>query len=374
MAEQGIAEYRAVISAGGTGGHIFPALAVAEALLSHYPGGERPRAKILVVGSLHGPEDRLARQAGLDFYGLPAKGVLGKGWRALSSGLWIARSLCQCMLLFQDFRPQVVLGFGSYASFVPVLSAVLLRLPSAIHEQNSQPGITNRILGKVVKRVFLTFPDELGYFRPAKIRETGTPVRRDLLVQPQKGKLYAPQQAKRVLILGGSQGAKAINDAVIKALPIFKSQGVTLHHQAGYRDYERVKAEYLRCGLPAEWVQDFITNMAQAYAKADLVVCRAGASTLAELTAIGLPSILIPFPYAVHHHQLANARKMEQAGAAMVLEQSYLAEINLAKVVLDFFALPSKMREMAEAAQGLSRPGASTEIVQELARLAGWMA
>ncbi len=355
---------RVVVTTGGTGGHIFPALAVAQALQE-----EHADMDVLFVGGDRGPEGRLAARAGLEFAGLPARGVLGRGLRSLGSLWWLSRSFLKCWLLFRSFKPQAVLGFGSYAGFVPVLLGAWKKIPTGVHEQNSQPGVTNRILGKRVDRVFLSFPDHKGYFDPRKVQVTGNPVRSELIALRDREKKYAHKPKGQVLILGGSQGARAINEAVVKSLAGFKSQGIRLMHQTGTADLQWVSQAYQDCGMDDDNVQAFIDDMASAYAWADLVICRAGASTLAELTVIGLPSILIPFPYAIHKHQLTNAQHLEDHEAAIVIEQSHLHEINLTRAVADLINVPGRILSMGQAAKRLGNPNAARDIVQEMSSL-----
>ncbi|MGM0424081.1 MAG: undecaprenyldiphospho-muramoylpentapeptide beta-N-acetylglucosaminyltransferase [Thermodesulfobacteriota bacterium] len=352
---------RIILTTGGTGGHIFPALAVAEELRSRYPD-----CRILFLGAEQGPESKLAARAGLEFAALPVRGVLGKGWQSLPALLGMGKGLIKCVKIMGSFAPQAVLGFGGYAGFLPVLLASWKRIPCAVHEQNKQPGVTNKILGKRADRVFLTYPDQEGFFEPGKVSVTGNPVRRSLLGLRNMQKHYLHNTGGHLLVLGGSQGARAINDQVIKALPFFRSMGLRLMHITGPADLDRVRQAYKEQGCDPQQALAFQEDMAQAYAWADLVVCRAGASTLAELTVVGRPSVLIPFPYATHGHQLENARYLEKAGAAIVLEQSYLEDISLGSVVSDLMLLPQKLQQMGQAAKSLGSPGAGARIVDEI--------
>ena len=355
---------RIILCTGGTGGHIFPALAVAEHLRERFPGTE-----VLFVGGKSGPEREWAARAGLPFRGLPARGVLGRGLKSLGALWWLGRGLTLSWLLMGSFRPQVVLGLGGYAGFAPVLAARWRRIPTAIHEQNSLPGVTNRVLGKRVDRVFLSFPDEQQVFSPEKSVVTGNPVRREILALRGKENRAAQGPGGRVLVLGGSQGAAAINAAVLDALPAFKAQDITLWHQTGPQDAARAQEAYAAVGMQECRVENFIEDMAAAYAWADLVVCRAGATTVAELTAVGMPSVLIPFPYATHNHQLLNARRLESVGAALVLVQSYLQEVSLARAVGDLLNMPGKLKDMGRAAGQLGHPRAAEDIVAGLEEL-----
>ncbi|MFW5818797.1 MAG: undecaprenyldiphospho-muramoylpentapeptide beta-N-acetylglucosaminyltransferase [Desulfovermiculus sp.] len=356
---------RIVLCTGGTGGHIFPALAVAERIQESFP-----HAELLFLGGDQGPEGRLALEAGLPFVGLPARGVLGRGLRSLGSAWWMLRSFTRCWRTYSRFRPQIVVGFGSYASFVPVLVANWKRIPAAVHEQNAYPGVTNRVLSKRVQRIFLSFPDDQEWFDPQRTILTGNPVRTGLIHLRDKEKVYTHKIGHRVLVLGGSQGAQAINQAMVKALPQLLSRGVQVLHQAGEKHYSELSEHYQEYDPCQARMVPFIQDMAEAYAWSDLVVSRAGASTVAELTVIGRPSVLIPFPYAVHQHQLHNAKLLEKAGAALVIEQSYLPEVNLADIILDLLALPEKLVSMGRAARRLGQPAATSSIVQELEKMA----
>jgi UDP-N-acetylglucosamine--N-acetylmuramyl-(pentapeptide) pyrophosphoryl-undecaprenol N-acetylglucosamine transferase len=356
---------RLVLTTGGTGGHIFPALAVAEEARKRWPGLD-----ILFIGGSFGPEGRLAQAAGLSFAGLPVRGVLGRGLKSLAA-LWsLARGVVTARGLLARFKPQVVAGFGGYAGFCPVLAAKILGLPTAIHEQNSVPGLTNRILAKGADLVMVSFDDERGSFPPGKVVRTGNPVRaairslRDIAPAPLAGR------APRLLVLGGSQGAMAVNTAVITALSEFKAAGLAIRHQTGQADLERVRTAYRAAGLPDAQVTPFIDEMAVAYGWADLVVGRAGATTIAEITAAGKPSVLIPFPHATHDHQTVNADFLARRRAALMLTETSVNELGLARVVLDLLADPARLAEMGAAAGELGRPEAAEQVVDHLARLA----
>ncbi len=351
---------RIILTTGGTGGHIFPALAVAQAVRRRFP-----QCAILFVGGTHGSEAALAQEAGLDFRALPSQGILGKGLQSIPGLLRMGWGVVQGCFLVRSFRPQVIVGFGGYAGFPAVMAGTLLQVPTAVHEQNSIPGMCNRTLANRVDRIFCSFEDQDTVFDGNKVRMTGNPVRGDILhLWDQKGG-KAAGSGKRLLIVGGSQGATAINEAVMEILPTLRRERVRIWHQTGTRDFERVRQHYDKV-YPEARVEPFIQDMAAAYAFADLVLCRAGATTLAELTIAGKPSLLIPFPYAVHDHQLKNARYLEEAGAALVMGQSYMKEINLAATITDLLAMPEKLRAMGRQAYGLGRPGAAEAIVEEM--------
>jgi len=357
---------RVILTTGGTGGHIFPALAVAEELKSRHP-----QARILFVGGRKGPEERLALQAGLEFAALPVKPVLGRGIRALGAGFSLLSGVFKALRLQRSFRPQAVLGFGGYAAFAQVLAAVMTRTPAAIHEQNSVPGLTNRLLGRFVHRIMVSFPDKAGWFPAEKVRQTGNPVRRAIADMSQDRE-HTP--GRRLLVLGGSQGAVAVNTAVIEALPRLLKAGVEIRHQAGQRDVERVRQACAEMGAQAREkvrVDAFIEDMAEAYDWADLALCRAGASTVTELAVAGLPAVLIPFPYATHNHQSVNAAFLEDAGAGVRVEQKDLETTDLAQLLLDLLDTPDRLLRMREQALKLGRPDAAARVAAGLEELAG---
>ncbi|MGE4551464.1 MAG: undecaprenyldiphospho-muramoylpentapeptide beta-N-acetylglucosaminyltransferase [Desulfovibrionaceae bacterium] len=353
---------RVVLTTGGTGGHIFPALAVAGELRRRHPG-----CRVLFVGG-RGPEKRLATEAGLEFEGLHVSGVLGRGWRGALSLLGMGVSVLRSGGLLSRFRPQVVAGFGGFAGFCPVLAARLLRIPALIHEQNSVPGAANRFLSRKVDRVLVSFPDTAEFFPGRNVLAVGNPVRPDIAAAGRARAGRAP--GRRLLVLGGSQGARALNDLVVAALPRLRDLGVEIFHQAGAADEARVREAYRAAGFDDSGVHGFVTDMAGAYADADLALCRAGASTVFELAAAGLPALLVPFPHATHDHQTRNARALETAGAARCLPQAELTAEGLGEQVAARLADPAGLAAMSRAALGFARPSAAADIVDQLESLA----
>ncbi|TDT91645.1 UDP-N-acetylglucosamine-N-acetylmuramylpentapeptide N-acetylglucosamine transferase [Pseudodesulfovibrio indicus] len=354
---------RVVLTTGGTGGHIFPALAVATALTLRNRGVD-----ILFMGG-PGPEGDLARKHGLKFMELPASGIMGKGLPGLVSAVgWIGTGVPRAAWALFRFRPDAVIGFGGYAGFCPVVAARLLGIPAAVHEQNSVPGVTNKALGKLVNRIFLSFPDRMGVFPAHKTVLTGNPVRLDI-VQAADRRRGRPQ-GKRVLVLGGSQGAKPINDAFIEALPALMEAGVTLVHQAGRADFSRVRTAYEAADADPAQVRDFIEDMATEYALCDLAVCRSGASTVFEVAAAGVPALFVPFPQAAHDHQTMNAQAMSDIGAAILLPQSELTGARLADAVTRLLADRGRLDGMEAAARSFARKDAAADIVAGLEGLA----
>ena len=355
---------RVVLTTGGTCGHIFPALAVATALKLRNHGVET-----LFMGG-PGPEGELARRHGLEFLELPASGVMGRGITGALSGLgWLGTGIPKALYAVWRFKPDAVIGFGGYAGFCPVLAGRLLGIPTAVHEQNSVPGVTNKVLGKLVNRVFLSFPDAMHVFPADKTFLTGNPVRPEIFKVGERRRGRLP--GKRLFVFGGSQGARPINDAIIEALPRFMEAGITLVHQAGRIDFTRVRAAYQAAGADPEQVREFIDDMGAEYAACDLVVCRAGASTVFEIAAAGAPAIFVPFPQATHDHQTMNARAMSNIGAAELLPQSELTGASLAGRVFGLLDDRERLNAMEAAARGMARAHAAEDIVAGLEALAG---
>ncbi|MDR3176460.1 MAG: undecaprenyldiphospho-muramoylpentapeptide beta-N-acetylglucosaminyltransferase [Desulfovibrio sp.] len=363
-------ELRMILTTGGTGGHIFPALALADEMRRLRPG-----VRILFLGGRQGPEAGLARAAGLEFASLPARGFLGRGPAAVPAALDMARSLFLALGHLRRFRPRLVVGFGGYAAFAGVLAAVLSGVPAAIHEQNSLPGLSNRILARLVRTVFLSFPDAGGFFDARKTVLTGNPVRSEIAAlhgcAERARETEKERRPCRLLVLGGSQGARAINDALIAVAGGLLEAGLEIVLQTGRDDYQRVR-ESCR-GLDAEKldVRPFMDDMAAAYSWADLALCRAGASTLAELCAAGLPSLLTPYPHAANDHQRLNAAALEKAGAARVLEQSVFSETpdKLSGALLSLLRDEEKLRAMSKAALSFARPLAARTLAGAALRM-----
>lgn len=350
------------MAAGGTGGHIFPALAVAEALKERCAGSQ-----IEFVGAGRELERQLIPKAGYPLHVLAAAALKGLGGlRLLKNLLVLPRSFWQSWRLLSSLRPDVVVGAGGYVGGPVMLAAALRGIPTLLLEPNAAPGFTNRILAPFIRIAALGF-EEAAAFYGKKARITGQPVRRSFTGVA--AKVHAPPYG--ILVMGGSQGALAINSAMAGALGLFKSESgnFMLTHQTGARDFERVNRLYQEAGVNAE-VRPFIDDVPRAFAAADLVIGRAGASTVAELAAAGKASLLIPFPHAADNHQLANARAMERAGGARVLEQRDLAPERLFKEIAAL-CRPDQLRAMDHAALSLSHPNAAANIAELIENLAG---
>jgi UDP-N-acetylglucosamine--N-acetylmuramyl-(pentapeptide) pyrophosphoryl-undecaprenol N-acetylglucosamine transferase len=351
---------RVILTTGGTGGHIFPALAVAEELKARFTGID-----LLFVGSKHGPEAALCARAALPFRGLPVKGFRGRGFRAVGAIPGMLRGFGQALFLLRAFKPDAVIGFGGYAAFALVLTACLLGIPAAIHEQNALAGVSNRILAKTARKILCSFPDTRG-FEGRETVLTGNPVRGDVIAV---GRRAVRGSGKRLLVMGGSRGAEALNRLVTNALPRFKEVGIELRHQTGEADFAKVRAAYAAAGMEGT-VEAFIHDMGKAYAWADLALCRAGATTIAELAACGLPAFFVPFPYATHDHQSKNADLVVRRGGAVAVAEAELAERDAPGMITALLAQPEKIADMARAAARHARPQAAAAVADELAALA----
>ncbi len=318
---------RVVIAAGGTGGHIYPAIAYAKAIQAYDPEG-----RIVFVGTGKAVERNILSQEGFSLESIQVEGIVGKNLLKMLRALWLLpQSLWQAINILRSPPADLVIGTGGYFSPPVIVAAWLLQIPRVILEPNAMPGLANRLVGPVANRIFLAFESARSFFSSSKVRVIGTPIRQDFVLEQAP---EPPQQVKHLLIFGGSQGARAINSAILEALDHSEAlrTSVTLTHQTGAEDCERVRQEYQQRGVQAD-VQPFLFDMPRELAKADLVICRAGASTLAELAACGKVGILIPFPYATHNHQEMNARAMEQSGAARMLLQSELTGQRLAEEI-----------------------------------------
>lgn len=345
------ADARVMIMAGGTGGHIFPGLAVAHELTAR-------QVPVIWLGSSHGMECRVVPGAGVPMETIDVRSLRGRGWASsLTAPFRLLRAIWQAWRVMRKYRPSAVLSMGGFVSGPGGIVAWLTRRRLVVHEQNSIPGMTNRILARLADAVFTGFPGTLA----PKGQFVGNPVRAEFWESAeQPSALERDKRRSRLLVLGGSQGAAALNETVPEALAQMTEPPQVIH-QAGRRHAEQVELAYRRCELNAE-VKPFIDDMASAYRWADLVVCRAGALTLAELAAVGLGSVLVPFPYAVDDHQTHNARALEAVGAAVLLPQDQLTGAGLAALLDDLLNNPQQLASMADQARELSRPDAAREV------------
>lgn len=356
---------RLIVAGGGTGGHLFPGIAVAQLFLTRHP-----RNRVLFINAGRPLEVNVLARLGWPHATIPVEGIKGRGlWRQLNALAKIPGALRQSRALIQDFEPDGVLGVGGYSAGPVVLAAWMLGVPTALHEQNRLPGLTNRLLRRVVDRIYLTFADDTHRFDPRKALVTGNPVRDEILALGAKPKPSADPATFHLLILGGSQGARAINDAMMAALPrLADCPGLQVVHQTGLEDEPAVARAYARAGIAAT-VRAFFNDMAEQYHRAHLIVCRAGATTVAEITAVGRAALFIPFPHAADDHQTGNARALVEAGAAEMVAQGDLNGDLLAERILDFVNQRQRLAEMAARALTLGRPEAALNIVNDLYQL-----
>lgn len=359
-----------IIAGGGTGGHLYPGIAVAEEFRnrSQEPEERIQKTDIVFVGTEHGIESRVIPREGYPIRFLKAEGLVGKSLlkkiRALIAFLF---SLSGSYSILRSVRPDVVIGVGGYASVGMLLTAHFKGIPTIILEQNSVPGFANKFLGKFVDAIALTYQESISFFAKEKSYLTGNPIRKQIL-QRDENKAYGlfPLEKARftVFVFGGSSGAKSINSAMVEALNYLLDlrQNIQFLHQTGERDYETVKDAYRRLGFNGI-VVPFIYQMAEAYSISDMVICRAGATTLSEITAIGKPAILIPFPHAASNHQESNARKLEDMGAArMILDRELCGEV-LSDAIRSLYDDEKARKEMQKAALAFGRMDAAEKIV-----------
>jgi UDP-N-acetylglucosamine--N-acetylmuramyl-(pentapeptide) pyrophosphoryl-undecaprenol N-acetylglucosamine transferase len=355
---------RAILAGGGTGGHVIPALAIANELKKSYG------AEVLFIGTARGIENRLVPGAGY-----PLKLVRVGALKNVSlmtrakTAFDLPRAVWDASRMLNEFAPDVVIGVGGYASGPAMLAAVVKHIPTVAFEPNVVPGFANRVVARFVSGAAVHFEETGKYFRHAEV--TGVPVRQaffEIAVPGNKTRGGVPT----LLVFGGSQGAHAINQAMIRCLPELRRQAPGMHiiHQTGERDYKDALAAYKSLGESAE-VFKFIEDMPAAFARADLVVCRSGASTVAEITAAGKPAIFVPFPRAADDHQRVNAEALAQSGAAVVVEESKLEGVWLAETIAALLGDPRRLEAMSEAARGLAHPDAARDIARMAARVAG---
>lgn len=350
---------KVILTTGGTGGHIFPALAVAEELRGRYPAIE-----LLFVGGEYGMEKALLGKAGIPFRALPVRGVLGRGLKSVAALLKLGSSMFQARKILKEFSPDVVAGFGGYASFPIMLMAKSRGIPALLHEQNAIAGASNRFLAKLGVKVCATLPDTQGF---AKIEEvTGNPVRASLREIGKK----SFGNSKRLFVLGGSQGAAGLNRFMADSLPFFAEKGVEIIHQCGKKDEPWLKNLYKQHSFPEDSARAFIDSIADVYEWADLILCRSGASTIAEICIAGVPAVFVPFPSAIHDHQTWNAKILQNSGGACLVPEKDLENAGARDLICDLLDNPEKLAQMSRALQTLARPEAAARIVDNLEKIA----
>lgn len=352
-----------VIAAGGTGGHLYPAVAVAREFIRRDPS-----TRILFVGTTRGIERKVLAHEGFPLQCITANPLMGKRPIEMLKALAILPvSVWQSLRLLKQQGADLVFGVGGYTSPAVLLAAFLRRIPGVILEPNAYPGMANKAVAPLAQRVFLAFESTVQWFDRRKVSVVGNPVRRAFLETPASPSDSVTEGgARHLLIFGGSQGAKAINSAVIEALPLLGAvkERLTITHQTGEADHARVLAAYAQAGMSAQ-VVPFLYDMPAVLREADLVVARSGAMTIAELTVCGKPAILIPLPTAIYNHQLRNAEVMAHAGGAILLPQAELSGAGLANAITGIFNDPERLQTMSRQSWGMRRSDAAETIVRE---------
>lgn len=353
-----------VITGGGTGGHLFPGIAIARAFQQHMAN-----TAILFVGTGRELERRVLGQAGYRHAVIHVKGLKGVGiLRQLRSLASLPGALLRAGALLWKFRPAVVVGVGGYAAGPVCLAARILGIPVCLQEQNSLPGITNRLLARVARRIYTSFTESNHHFPAAKVMLAGNPVRHEIIALGRISIQKKPDRPFTVLVAGGSQGARSINTAIVDMLTYIDDPGsLQLIHQCGAEDQARVRQAYVSAGVSAR-VEAFFDDMDRQYGKAHLAVCRAGATTVAELTCIGLPAIFIPFPHAADNHQEINARSVVSAEAGEMIIEAELNARDLWERIRQLRDNPARREDMARRSRALGRPEAAADIVADIYR------
>ena len=351
---------RIVIAGGGTGGHVIPALAIAQQLRKQFA------AEVLFIGTARGIETRLVPQAGFPLELIKVGALKNVSLLTRAKTMFdLPRALWASGRMLSDFDPDVVIGVGGYASGPAMLAAIRRRIPTLAFEPNVVPGFANRLVARWVSAAAVHFEETCEYFPHCRV--TGVPVR-EAFFEIQSPPLLSRRPT--LLVFGGSQGARAINQAMIESFGGLKQKipGIQIIHQTGQRDYDNVLSAYQRSGISGE-VHKFIDDMPGTFARADLLVCRSGASTVGEITAAGKPAIFVPFPRAADDHQNVNARALERAGAAVVVEESNLGAAYLVDTIFALLADPNRLQSMSAAAKSLAHPKALEEIAAMVKQL-----
>lgn len=356
---------RLIVSGGGTGGHLFPGIALADAVLNSMPGSD-----VLFVGTGRYTEQRVLNNGRFETAKVKCRGIKGKSvFQKIFSLVQLPAAVYESAKIIKKFQPQLVLGVGGYVTGPVLLAAKLMGIATCIHEQNSVPGMANRRLGAFVDKVFLSIPGSEQFFEREKCILTGNPVRQELITKatcPRK-----PADEKILLVLGGSLGAHRVNTLMLGAMEkIMAATGGSFRiiHQTGVADEDAVRNRYIELGVQAD-VSAFYDDMATVYHRADLVVARAGATSIAELTIFKLPMILIPYPYAADNHQQKNGEYLAKSGAAKLFIEKEVTEAQLADEITLLLRSEKKRQEMSESAGQYARPEATKNILRECMKL-----
>ncbi len=367
---------KVIIAGGGTGGHLFPAVAIAQEFKMKDNSG-----RILFVGTEKGIESRVVPREGFEIRFISAEGLKGRGiLKKVKSVCKLPIGIMQSIKILKDYKPDIVIGVGGYASGPIGIASVLLGYPLVIQEQNLFPGVTNKILGRFAGLIFTSFEETEKFFNKGKVHLTGNPIRKGIAESESEDKEFELKFHAKVsnlkplkftlLIFGGSQGAHSINKAMVDGLEYLAKfkDSIFVIHQTGVTDLEFVKKSYEKIGFESE-VVPFIHNMADSYKKADLIICRAGATTISEITACGKAAVLIPFPFAANNHQEMNARVLKENGAAeMIIEKDLNGEM-LANKILFLMQSRTRLLEMERESKKMGKPDAAKEIVEQCYKL-----
>ncbi len=365
-------ELRVVIAGGGTGGHLFPGIAIAEEFRAR-----NPKNSVLFVGTGNPFEVSILSGTGFVHRRITAEGVKGRGVKnQLVAMLKIPLGVLQSVFILRSFKPDLVIGVGGYSAGPLVIGAWLLRIKIVLHEQNILPGITNRMLSRFANRIFVSFPETKLDAAIEKIRFTGNPVRKEIVqIATQQENFGIGSSDKKnsfsILILGGSQGAHRINMAILEGLEHLENkEKMFFAHQTGVQDEEKVKHGYDEHGLASD-VRAFFKDMDHQYRNADLIICRAGATTVAEITALGKAAIFIPFPFAADNHQALNAQSLVRAGAAEMIDEKDLSAKIIAQRIGHYVRQPEALKQLADRCKNFGRVDAAASIVDECYELVG---
>lgn len=356
-----------LVTAGGTGGHVYPGLAVARALIEQ-------DIPVVWMGTRKGLEARVIPEAGIEMAWLDVNGLRGKGLTTLLvAPVKLAKALVQSIAIMRKHRPAAVLGMGGFVAGPGGAVAALMGTPVVIHEQNAVAGLTNKLLSRLSKRILEGFPGAFKNANQSKVIAIGNPVRKDIsAITAPVLRMANRTESVRLLIVGGSLGAQALNETVPKALAVLaEDKRPIVRHQAGSGKHETTEKAYQAVGVSAT-ITPFIEDMAEAYEWADLIICRAGALTIAEISAAGLASILVPYPYAVDDHQTANGRYLSDNNAAIMMQQTTFNKISLSESLEDLLNDREKLVAMSKRARALAKPHATTEVAAICAQLAGY--
>lgn len=360
---------RVLLAGGGTGGHIYPALAIANKIKDEYPTTD-----ILYVGTNTGLEAKIVPKEGWNFAAINVEGWQRKiSLQAVRAGFKAFKGVLDAIKIIKNYNPQVVIGTGGYVCGPVVLAARLLNIPTIIHEQNALPGITNRLIGNFVDTIMITFPESKKYFKnQSKIILTGLPIREKLLkISKEEGRKYfnLDKNKKTLLVTGGSRGAKKINEAMLEAYKLLLDLPIQIIHITGEKNYKEVYALLKQKGLDKKYknnliLKPYLFEMEYALACADLCISRAGATFLAEITAKGIPGILIPYPYAAENHQQFNAQSLVNKGAAEMILDKNLTGTILSQKIIKIISDDLLLKKMAQKAKSIGKPNSLENIVK----------